>query len=151
MSDIQHLDEYAALIAAQLEYHTAYLAPPSTFQFALPDGRYLSVNDAVVGSRRALYFFGYDRIPPNLSRRVTAVLSRARRAGIEGGWSFGASERERRKVLRTLRFAIEIAYGSRYTGDTDRVPTAIQIDPRAPLVRIADRPPGQTIQLGEHA
>lgn len=134
------LDEYARQIMAHLEFHSAYIAPPATFQFVLPDGRYLSVNDAVAGRRRSLYFFGYDRLKPNLARRVSAVLPRARRSTVEGAWSFGETDREQRKALRTIRHAVEIAYGGRGTGDTDREPTAILIDPRESPARLDELP-----------
>jgi hypothetical protein len=134
------LDDYAQRIMAHLEFHTRYVAPPGSYQFVLPDGRFLSVNDAVVGRRRVLYFLGYDLLKPNLARRVTAVLTRPRRLSVEGPWFLGNTDRERAKAMRLIRHAVEMAYGGR---DTDRVPSAILVDPMQAPVELRELP-------GEH-
>ncbi|MGN6274019.1 MAG: hypothetical protein ACTHMQ_13130 [Protaetiibacter sp.] len=135
LSDAE-LDQYAHQVMAHLEFHTGYLEPPISIQFELPEGHFLSVNDMVVGGRRVLYFLGYDLLPPNLARRVTAVVPRARRLPIDGQWAFGGTDRERRKTFRTVRHAVQIAYSR----DTYRVPTAILIDPRQQPVRVEGAP-----------
>ncbi len=135
LSDAE-LDELARGVMTHLEFHTAYLAPPSSIQFELPEGHFLSVNDMIVGRRRVLYFLGYDLLAPNLARRVTAVIPRSRRSLIDGPWAFGDTDRERRKTFRTVRHAVQIAYSR----DTYRVPTAVLIDPRQQPARIEQLP-----------
>jgi hypothetical protein len=131
-------DELARGVMRHLEYHTAYLEPATGFQFALPEGRFLTVMDYRVKNTRVLWFFG--RAPANPYRRVSTTLVRPRRLPREGAWFVGYSERRLRRALRTIDYAVGFAFGSAYGGaDTDREPRMILLDPLGPLETV-ERP-----------
>ena len=131
--------ELARGVMRQLEYHTAYLEPATGFQFALPEGRVLTVMDYRIKNARVLWFFG--RAPANPHRRVSATLARPRRLPREGAWFLGYSERQKRRALSRIDFAVGFAMGSGLGGgDTEREAGMILIDPLGPLDRV-ERPP----------
>jgi hypothetical protein len=131
-------DEIARGVMRQLEYHTAYLEPATAFQFALPEGRFLTVTDYRIKNTRVLWFFG--RSPANPYRRVSTTLARPRRLPREGAWFVGYSERQLRRALRTIAFAVGFAFGSSLGGaDRKREPGMILLDPRGPLEAV-ERP-----------
>jgi hypothetical protein len=131
--------EIARGVMRHLEYHTEYLEPATGFQFSLPDGRFLTVMDYRIKNARVLWFFG--RAPANPHRRVSTTLARPRRLPREGAWFLGYSERQRRRALARIDFAVGFAMGSSLGGgDTERESGMILIDPLGPLDAV-ERPP----------
>src|SRR5690606_29066397 len=113
-------------------YHTEYLEPATGFQFSLPEGRFLTVMDYRIKNARVLWFFG--RAPANPHRRVSTTLARPRRLPRAGAWFLGYSERQRRRALARIDFAVGFAMGSSLGGgDTERETGMILIDPLGPL------------------
>lgn len=143
------LDELARGVMAHLAFHSRYIAPPSGFQFQLPEGRLLTLNDYRLKRTRALYFYGYA--PIRTYRKVSAVLAMPRGADLEGAWFEGWSERKLRRAGKVVRYAVGFAYGGALGGgDVDRVADMILLDPLAQPERLSALPGGHRL-IGEPA
>ncbi|PZQ90814.1 MAG: hypothetical protein DI534_06410 [Leifsonia xyli] len=142
-------DALTARVMLQLEFHSAYLAAPAGYQFLLPEGRLLTLNDYPLKRTRALYFYGYA--PLNSYRKVSAVLARPRGFGVEGAWFTGWPERKLRRAAKVVRYAIGFSYGGAFGGgDLDRMADMVLIDPMAPPERLTVLPGGHRL-IGDEA
>lgn len=143
------LDRIAHGVITHLGFHSSYIGPPSGFQFELPEGRFLTLNDYRLKRTRALYFYGYA--PIRTFRKVSAVLAMPRGADLDGAWFAGWSERKLRRAAKTVRYAVGFSLGgSLGGGDVDRVDNMILLDPLSRPERLSTLPGGHRLR-GEPA
>lgn len=138
------LDQITSGVMAHLEFHSGYIAAPSGYQFQLPEGRLLTLNDYPLKRTRALYFYGYA--PIRTYRKVSAVLARPRGTDLDGPWFAGWTDRKLRRAFKVVRYAVGFSYGGALGGgDVDRVPAMILLDPTTPPERLSELPTGHRL------
>lgn len=133
--DSPTLDALTERVMWQLAFHSETIAPPSGYQFVLPDGRYLSLNDYLIKGRRSILFSSMTSVA-RPTRQVSSVLAMPRKVPQEGAWFAGYTERQLRSAAKTVRYAIDFAYRN---NDNGRVDSMLLIDPAAQPQRV-ERP-----------
>jgi hypothetical protein len=118
--------ELADRVVGHLAAQSAVNGTPAGYQFTLPDGRFLTLNDYLIKRNRVLYFYGYA--PIAAYRRVSAMVYAPRRVDPESPWFAGWDDKQLRKATKRIRYAIGFAYGG---PDRTRVPDMILLDPYA--------------------
>ena len=125
-------DDLAGRVMALIRFHSSYLPLSYGLQYLLPDGRYLTVTDSQVGKHRVLWFNSVTRGGyPN--RSLSTLIERPKRLREVVPWFEGATDRELRRALSSIAFAIDFAWGN---GDDIRESGMPLIDPYAPQERI---------------
>lgn len=114
-------------VMAHISYQSAITDPPANYQYLLPGGRYLTLQDVSLNAQRALVFVSIVPVSrPN--RTVSFVLPRPRTLSQAGPWFSGWTDRQLRSARKGLAYAVRFAHAN---NDDDRLQGAILIDPYA--------------------
>ncbi|WP_167051556.1 hypothetical protein [Salinibacterium sp. ZJ77] len=114
-------------IMAHISYQSAIAEPTANYQYLLPDGSYLTLQDVSLNDQRALVFVSIVPVSrPN--RTVSFVLTRPRTLSQAGPWFSGWTDRQLRSARKGLAYAVRFAYAN---NDDDRLKGAFLIDPYA--------------------
>lgn len=117
--------DLAHRIMAHISYHSTYIDAPGTFQFALPDGRYLLMSDYLIKPRRILMFASTTPVKRPV-RDITASIGRPRKLPQTGPWFVGYTPRQLKRAHKLVQWAASFSYRN---VDDRREPSAMLIDP----------------------
>ncbi len=116
--------DLAHRIMAHVSFHSMYIAPPALYQYVIPDGRYLDLEDQAGVSRRLLLI--YSKVGVTGWYRQWSALLTPRGLPVVSPWFVGYSDKQLKRDHAELTRMILFCY--RQNNDVVR-PDTIVIDP----------------------
>lgn len=139
----QTMTRYADGIYDHLVFHSSYLPAPQGYQFRVADDCIVVIHDLVLRNRRTLVFYSVERI--SRGRVISQMLGRPRRAGNDGPWFVGDSDRVQKRTRKALQRAVERSFGLRDNDPAPGIPVldALSAPTTMPGVGTAPRVTGE--------
>ncbi len=123
--------DLAHRIMAHVSFHSTYIAPPALYQYVIPDGRYLDLEDQAGESRRLLRI--YSKVGVTGWYKQRSGLLTPRGLPVDSPWFVGYTDKQLKRDHGALAETIRFCY--RQNNDVVR-PDTIVIDPMQTPTRL---------------